>query len=374
MKTDTINLDYNNCGIKINSSKNLSFKVSLVDKDRGVTHLSKIVESGEWASAKKSYYVNWNFNVSTPSGKKVVSFNLDLKGKNVSITNESPCLGDGIAWMSSVNEFQKKHGCNLSYFTPRKELFQSSYTNINFLDYINEPPGDYYASYKIGCFDPDNTSECFEDHKKQNLQHIAANMLGVEKKKERPILAKELLNSPSLLSPNKYVCISTASTSGSRLWQNEDGWQKTINYLNKLGYTVFAIQKERPGEEGAPSLKKVTYINWDIDQCIPILKNCDFFIGLTSGISWLSWALEKDVILISGITNPSYEFDTPCRVQNEDKCHGCWENFSFKGENWDWCPEHNGTNRHFECTKSISFEMVKEKIDEIIKQNNSSLL
>jgi autotransporter strand-loop-strand O-heptosyltransferase len=89
---------------------------------------------------------------------------------------------------------------------------------------------------------------------------------------------------------------------------------------------------------------------------------------LTSGLSWLAWSLEKPVVLISGISKENTEFFTPYRVTNTNVCHGCTteKGYQFDRGDWMFCPK----NKNFECTSSITFEMVKEKIDKLIKDRN----
>jgi ADP-heptose:LPS heptosyltransferase len=41
------------------------------------------------------------------------------------------------------------------------------------------------------------------------------------------------------------------------------------------------------------------------------ISNSEFFIGLSSGLSWLAWTLNKEVIMISNFTEENHEF----------KCH-----------------------------------------------------
>jgi autotransporter strand-loop-strand O-heptosyltransferase len=88
---------------------------------------------------------------------------------------------------------------------------------------------------------------------------------------------------------------------------------------------------------------------------------------LGSGLSWLAWACGKPVILISGFSKPFAEFTTPYRVINEKVCNGCWNSHSslatYHHSKWMWCPE----KKSFECTRKISFEMVKENIDRLRK-------
>jgi autotransporter strand-loop-strand O-heptosyltransferase len=96
------------------------------------------------------------------------------------------------------------------------------------------------------------------------------------------------------------------------------------------------------------------------------IYNCEFFIGLGSGLSWLAWALGKEVILISGFSDPESEFYTPYRVINREVCNSCWNKEEFDKGNWNWCPYHEGAEREFECSKEITFEMVKKQIDRLL--------
>jgi autotransporter strand-loop-strand O-heptosyltransferase len=107
-----------------------------------------------------------------------------------------------------------------------------------------------------------------------------------------------------------------------------------------------------------------------LEDRINDLMHCDFFIGLSSGLSWLAWACGKPVVMISGFTDIWNEFYTPYRVHNKNVCNSCWNdsNHKFDPANWLWCPR----NKDFECSKQITFEMVKEKINQCIKDLNIS--
>jgi autotransporter strand-loop-strand O-heptosyltransferase len=73
--------------------------------------------------------------------------------------------------------------------------------------------------------------------------------------------------------------------------------------------------------------------------------------------------------MISGFSDPVSEFYTPYRVINKNVCNSCWNdpNLTFDKGNWAWCPR----DKNFECSREISFDMVKEKIDLCIKDLNS---
>jgi autotransporter strand-loop-strand O-heptosyltransferase len=97
------------------------------------------------------------------------------------------------------------------------------------------------------------------------------------------------------------------------------------------------------------------------------LRHADFFIGLSSGLSWLAWAAGCTVVLISGFTHPSNEFATPYRVINWHACNSCWNDprIRFDHKDFLWCPRHAGTPRQFECTRLITASQVTQVIERI---------
>jgi hypothetical protein len=103
------------------------------------------------------------------------------------------------------------------------------------------------------------------------------------------------------------------------------------------------------------------------------MVSCEFFIGLSSGLSWLAWACELPVVLISGFSEKWAEttLDT-YRVINESVCHGCFNWSRLDAGDWNWCPKHKGTEKQFECSKQISSEMVIREINKIM--NNEEIV
>jgi autotransporter strand-loop-strand O-heptosyltransferase len=90
-------------------------------------------------------------------------------------------------------------------------------------------------------------------------------------------------------------------------------------------------------------------------------------MGLSSGLSWLAWALDKPVVSVVGHNNQRYDFSNPYRIQNTNVCHACWDNHDMVANDWYWCPE----NKDFECTRQITPEMVIEKINLILETNEN---
>lgn len=283
------------------------------------------------------------------------------------IINESPSIGDIIAWVPMVDKFQKEKNKKVNLYTPYAELFQSSYPNINF-DYYNNQPTQGNNIIRIGTYDVGG-----KKWSEYNLQELVAKILGIEYKETRPKISL-----PSNLKNNfkkKYVCIATHSTAQFKYWNNPEGWSKTIDYLKSLGYDVVCIDKNPVyGVDGSMNQIPSNCIDKTGDlpfqERINDIFHCDFFIGLTSGLSWLAWGIGKPVVFISGISLPRTDFTTPYRVTNtsKDVCHGCASepDFVFDKFNWNFCPK----NKNFQCTKEITFEMVKEKIDLLMVREN----
>ena len=104
------------------------------------------------------------------------------------------------------------------------------------------------------------------------------------------------------------------------------------------------------------------------DRMIDI-KNAEMFIGMGSGLSWISWAIGTPTVLISGFSYPISEFEDCVRIftpEPEKTCNGCFNRHWLNPGDWEWCPEHKDTPRHFECTKTITTEMVINGIETVL--------
>ena len=370
---NSIVFDFNNKSkVEILGEIKKEYNLKFINKQNNKLVYESDISNNMWTQANFAYFIDWNIQIRDKQTNSLVSdFNLDLKNKTVKIVNESPSLGDGVSWVACIDLFQKKHNCIVDYYTPNKDLFEIEYPNINFYNYNHIKDENYYVSYKIGCFDPNDNSISPADYRTQNLQQIATNILGLDYEE---VKTKIHVKDKERKLQEKYVCISTASTSGCKHWQHIDGWQKVVDHLNNNGYKVVVIQKETLNYMDLQGLKNVIHPQTQsIHEAISWIYNCEFFVGLSSGNSWLAWALDKKVLLISGFTKSFNEFFTPYRVINESVCNGCWNDvkYKFNAGDWNWCPKYKNTKKQFECTTEISFEMVKEKLINIINDVNS---
>ena len=289
------------------------------------------------------------------------NFGFLYASKFINIVNESGSLGDAIAWTPIVNKYAEENKSKVNFFTPYKDLFINSYPMINFFDYLLKPKNN---NISIGCFDE-------KIWRPLSLQQIASNILKLENKEVSCELDFDK-NKKSNFN-KKYVCIATQSTLQCKYWNNKNGWIEVVDYLNKLGYDVVCIDREENYGIMPNNMNSIPYnaINktgdLSLHDRINDIHHCEFFIGLGSGLSWLAWACKKPVIMISGFSNPKSEFYTPYRVHNKNVCNSCWNDSSipFEKGNWLWCAK----NKDFECSKEITFDMVKEKIDLCIQDS-----
>jgi hypothetical protein len=104
-----------------------------------------------------------------------------------------------------------------------------------------------------------------------------------------------------------------------------------------------------------------------LTDIIKVLQESELFIGISSGLSWLSWASGTPTVIISGFTDVDLEpTDGVTRIINKNVCNSCWSNHEFNPGNWNWCPVHENTENQFECSKTITSQDVIKEIDKLI--------
>ena len=366
---DTIKLFFNR-GAKVEIQGDSSFddgpySVQFIDRKSGKTLCENIINKNHWLATNEKYYMDWHIKV-FQGDKLKIDHILDLSNQSVLIVFDTKSVGDTIAWLPQAEEFRRLHNCKLHVATFFNHLFKKSYPELNFI----EPNGEInhlQIKYQwwVGVYMNNVDQYHRRDWRTLPLIEIATDQLGLDPKEIKCKLDKPSFPNKSLKPKGKYVCISTASTAGLKHWQNEEGWQRVVDHLNSLGYKVVIVQRERLPWMDLKELKGVVHpFLRNIEDAITLIRDCDFFIGLSSGMSWVAWALDKKVVLISGFTKSFHEFSTPYRVINEDVCNGCWHdtNYFFDRSDWNWCPK----NKKFECSKSISADKVIKEIDKIV--------
>jgi len=342
--------------------------VEFIDRDKGFSSFGLDMTSNRWAKSNVTYFRNWLIKV---TGDDERTFEFDPKGKNILVAFHSESIGDTICWVPYVEEFRKKHECIMYCSTYKNFLFEKEYKDIIFLN-PGEKPEDLYATYNVGWFSPPwggRRDQQPNDYRLVPLQQTITDILGLKYSEIKPKLTIPEKGRPYR---NKYVVIAEHSTADAKHWHYPGGWQKIVNWLNDQGLNVVVISKQET------NLRNILNETGDhpLERRLNQIKHSEFMITIGSGLAWISWALNKKVVMISGFSKPYCEFQNGCvRIggskefyEKEDACFGCFndEKYEFDRGDWNWCPAHKGDERMFECSKLITPEMV---IDYIQKNN-----
>ena len=359
-KEVTLNLTLNSHSIdgyfiELNANITTPFRVEIFDDKENLEYKTEL-KSGMYSKLDRNYYTKWKTKLYLDD--LVFEHEFDLENSRVFIVFESSSLGDTIAWMPYCEEFRKKHNCHVIVSSFINSMFEDQYPKIEFVE-----PGEVVfnlkALYRLGWFYDYNKEPVLPNT--IPLQKSAANILGLDYKE---IHSRIYFDPKERPYPEKYICIAPRSTAGCKLWNNPTGWLELTKYLSDKGYKIINISKDGEQIEGVENISDDS-----MENTKNVIFHSEFVIGLSSGLSWLSWSLCKHVVMISNFTDADHEFTINCtRITNPSVCNGCWNNpmFKFDKGDWNWCPEHKDTNRQFECHKSITADMVINQIQHLL--------
>lgn len=333
--------------VEIVGDKLEEYKIEFLDENDNVVHESTITNN-MWTLCSRKYYTKWKIKV---NGTIVDEF--DLTNKRVLIGLESKSIGDTIAWTPYAVEFAKKHNCKVILSTFHNEWFKGldTYKDIEFIE-----PGqstECHVIYRIGWMRGESGKwdnlDCYPNYpQSQPLQKTASDILGLEFKE----INYGINFTPKPKSTKTdYIVIAPESTTGCKEWPY-DSWVVLSKMLRDLGYTVVTLTIKPYDIKGNLNVHGKT-----LNESMDILYNAKLLVGLSSGLSWINWALGKQTVMISGFSQKDHEFlSNNVRIQNEHACNSCWANtnFTFDAGDWDWCPVWKGTDKQHICEKSIS--------------------
>lgn len=344
--------------------------VNLLDDDSGNILFSCDSESG-WVTSNKKYYVRFRIQVFRQGETQpVLDETLDMKDKPVVIFFPTGTLGDLLGWFHYAERFRQLHQCQLECVMGQEiiDLLSAQYPEITFSTKDVLRTEQPYASWYIGLFFKGDTSHQPVDFRKVGFHRNAGYILGVDPRECPPRL--KLDAERKIAEP--YVCIAVQSTTQAKYWNNGHGWAEVVAHLKSLGYRVLCIDRQAHHGQGfvwnhIPHGAEDFTGDIPLQERVDLLRHVSFFIGLSSGLSWLAWASGIPVVLISGFSLPNSEFYTPWRVFNSHGCHGCWDDTSvdFDHQDFLWCPHHRDTPRQYECTRLITGRQVNAMVDRL---------
>jgi autotransporter strand-loop-strand O-heptosyltransferase len=353
--------------VEIQGPKSGQYRVEFIDSKTNRVVFANTIGNNCWCSCSVQYFVDWKILI-YENDKLWYEYKFNAKGKRVYIALDSKALGDSLAWVPYAEEFRKKHECKVILSTFMNDMFIEQYPDIEFVK-----PGvnvtNLYSMYSVGLFyNDDNTINHLKnpiDPKTQTMQKMCSDILGLDYIEVKP----KIKNRPVKIDHNlKQVCIGIYGTAQSKFWNNPTGWQEVVDWLNNRGYTVKLLSKE--GDNYMGNLLPngiVQHPNGPLELVMDEMKKSKAFIGIGSGLSWLSWALDVPTVLISGFSYDWAEMQDCIRIAApKGKCEGCFNRLRLDAGDWNWCPDHKGTDRQFECTKSISSQQVIKELEKFL--------
>ena len=295
--------------------------------------------------------------------------------KKVLVSIKSLSIGDTVAAIPYINKFQEVNltdDISVSINDWLIPYFSTVYPNLKFIGKNSNEVFDktLFLDYNFN----------------KSIQQGYAEQLGFI---NTPYIRPNILI-PNMERPikNKYVTIGVHSTSQLKYWNHPKGkkvqpespyWNELCGMIRKEGYTPVVVEQDEifgwaPYKNGLPN-KANKKFGQSFLESMNLIYHSEFYIGLSSGMSWVAHAMGKPVAMIANFTEDWNEFDlsTPdyIRITNKNVCHGCWnlinKEFKFDTDDWYWCPKHKNTNRQFECHTSITPEHVFNEIKKWIK-------
>jgi len=272
---------------------------------------------------------------------------------------ESHALGDSVGAVAVISKYQELNGYEVTVISNHPNLFTKSYPNLKFIG-RNEPITDFYNDriqtlYKFDI-------PLLEGYAKDfgiTTEGITLKVDSVEK--QRPI-------------KNKYVCIGVHSTAQCKYWNYPGGWDILSKMLRKKGLTPVVVERDElfgiEGHMNGLPQSAVKKVGMNFLDVLNYIEHCEFYIGLSSGLSWVAQGLGKPTVIISNVTSKDNEYidEKTLRIYDESICHGCIHKEPFDTNDWLWCPIYrNDDMRRHVCTKLITPTTVMNKIETFFK-------
>ena len=309
------------------------------------------------------FFIPWQVEAYL-AGELVFAHTFDPTGQEVFCKIEGCVLGDTVMLLPYIKAFGEKYGCRiiLSIGDMFHDIIKTYYPEFTITDSRSE---NTYASFYIGAFQQPPYA-LPENSRFLPAEYIGRLLLGLA---TTPPSVKYLPTKPREIA-EPYVCIAAQASNWRKAWLYPGGWDAVVAALKESGYRVLSIDREKVSStEGVrveiPSAAEDFTGSRPLMERINLLAYADLFIGVSSGLSWLAKAACCPTVIISGLTLPYTEFDTPYRVINWLACHGCYNDARV-----DWrerCPHHHDTPREYECSKTITSEQVLATVGQAIK-------
>jgi hypothetical protein len=155
-----------------------TFSVKISSSGREI--YSADISTGMWCRVNRKYYLPYELSV-YQGDLLVFSEALDLSGKKVCIDLELEDISEAISACRYVEEFRKRHSCDVICVSSHGALCSMRYPEISFV--VPATPVSSFARYRIGRFYREGDID-YDMHRKDpssmTMAEIAADILGIE--------------------------------------------------------------------------------------------------------------------------------------------------------------------------------------------------
>lgn len=351
--------------VEIKGKGKKRFRTVFKDRKTDLVIYETTLSPGEWARCNRRWWTDWHIQIFDEE-EVIWEHVFDVKNKKVFISIESSSLGDNLAWFPHAEIFRREKGANVVVSTFQNDLFKDQYPDIEFVAKGEGVP-DLYACFRVGWFYGEDTDKFNPTMHPRNfrtisMQEAVTDILGLPFTHEKPLI--KIPDTEHPFEKKKYVTIAIHGTAQAKYWNNPAGWQDVVDFLRDHDYRVVLISAEERGYMGNDHPRDIFHKPGKppLEERISEIKHSGLFIGIGSGLSWLAWATGVPMILISGFSEDYSEFSDQkmIRIINKETCTGCFNRYQLDAGDWNWCPDHKGTPRQFECTKMIgSYGVIK---------------
>jgi hypothetical protein len=170
------------------------------------------------------------------------------------------------------------------------------------------------------------------------------------------------------LHTRKYVTLCSYTTQKIKHILNNKTWMKLIRYIKSLGYDIISV-----GNQHTYFPEIIDGRSDDIEVAMRYIRDAEFHVGLSSGLSWMAWAYKKQVLMLGNFTHEGYEFiEGNTRVLNNTVSYGHFNNEHTEWlPSWDFDPDKDDLEQ---ACRSITGEMTILGVNELLRKKATNCL
>lgn len=355
------------CGLRLEVPR-AGLRVCISDADTGQVFYDEVSEQAQRLVSLEKYYVPWLVEVY--DGKELLyRHRFNPAGRRVHFVFNS-AIGDTLAFLPYLPLYRQLYGVKLSVRV-ESALRETLRRFCPWLEFAEDMPEEAYAAY-YGIFMPEGAHTLLPlDAREVPLWQMGRVLLGLARARTR---MEWPAGERRIAEP--YVCIGVQASGVAKTWQYPGGWEEIVRGLRELGYRVLCIDREREQSghglracmpEGAEDFTGPH----DLAERADMLYHAEFFVGLSSGLAWLSRAVGCPVVLIGGFSRPWHEFPEAYRVGNMRLCNGCCNDLRLNFKEGICQRQKKASEEFLQCSKKITPQMVWLAITELLQDKSA---